>query len=100
MGSLTVFKIPVIDSRNVFGYLTKITACMVAEHTRKLFHRTLSLHQTNFRVCSASVQILIVFTWISNKRMLSQQGNDLIASRAYTETIPSFDEHTQKRFYH
>ncbi len=42
------------------------------------FHHTLSLRLKNFRVCSASVLILTVFT-LTFKRMMSQRGNDFIA---------------------
>jgi hypothetical protein len=43
-------------------------------HARKQFHRTLSIRWTNFRICSASIQILTFLTWTS-KRMLSIRGN-------------------------
>jgi hypothetical protein len=57
------------------------------EHTRKRFHRTLSLRQTNFHACSASSKMLTVFTCTSHAehmrkqfhRLLSIRGNDLNA---------------------
>ncbi len=61
------------------------------EHTRKPFHRTLSILRTNFSVCSASGKMLTVFTctiyaehtgkWFY--RTLSIRGNDLNAGWAY-----------------
>ncbi len=56
-----------------------------AEHTRKQFYRTLSIQRTNFRVCSASGNILTVFTCTA---MLSIRGNDL-----------SHPEYMRKWFY-
>jgi hypothetical protein len=80
-----------------WAYTEKISS--LAEHMRKRFHRTLSLRRTNFRACSASVQILTVFTWPS-KRMLSQRGNNFIASWASKRrTISSLAKHMRKRFH-
>ncbi len=61
------------------------------EHTRKRFHRTLSIRRTNFRVCSASGKTVFACT-----AMLSVRGNDFIAPWAYEEMILSHPEHTRK----
>ncbi len=55
----------------------------LTKHTRKQFFCTLSKHRRNFHACSASVQILTVFT-LPSKCMLSQRE----------ETISSLAEHT------
>ncbi len=56
----------------------------IAHWARKRLHRTLSIRQTNFRVCSASGKMLTVFTWTA---MLSIR-----------EMILSHPEHTRKWF--
>jgi hypothetical protein len=63
------------------------------EHTRKRFHRTLSMRRTNFRVCSASGKMLTVFTCTSILRI---RGNDFIAPWAYEEMILPHPEHARK----
>ncbi len=79
--------------------LENYSMCILShsEHKRKRFHRTLSKRWTNFRVCSASVQISTVFTWTS-ERMLSICGNDFIACWAYSEWISSHAEHSGNDF--
>jgi hypothetical protein len=66
-----------------FSNFRKIIACD-AEHTQKRFYRTLSIRQTNFRVCSANGKLSTVFTCTN---MLSIRGNDFIAPWAYEEMI-------------
>ncbi len=101
------FKIWIPYSRNFYfnvGFLnnfSKIVACVCwayaetilshTEHTRKRFHRTLSIRRTNFSGWSASGKMLTVFTctiyaehtgkWFY--RTLSKRGNDLNAGWAY-----------------
>jgi hypothetical protein len=79
------------------------------EHTRKQFHRTLSIRRTIFRVCSASVQILTVVKMDIQTRaeqmrkrfhsMLSIHETNFIACGACAEVISSHTEHTWKRFH-
>ncbi len=66
------------------------------EHTRKRFHRTLSIRGTNFCACSASGKMWTVFTC---KFMLSKRGTNFIAHWAYTERISSLPEHTWNGFH-
>jgi hypothetical protein len=63
------------------------------EHTRKRFHRTLSIRGTNFCACSASGKMWTVFTC---KFMLSIRETNLIAGWAYAERISSLAEHARK----
>ncbi len=90
------------------GWAYTETISSLAEHTQNRFHRTLSLSQTNFSVCSASFQILTVFTRTSNaclailkrfNHLLSIRGNNFIACWAYEETISSLVEHKRKWFH-
>ncbi len=66
------------------------------EHTRKRFHRTLSIQGTNFRGCSASGNIWTVFTC---KSMLSIRGTNFIANWAYAERTSWLAEHTRNGFH-
>ncbi len=66
------------------------------ERTRKQFHRTLSIRETNFRACSASGKMWTVFTC---KYMLSICGTNFIPHRAYAEQISSLAEHTRNGFH-
>ncbi len=54
------------------GWAYAETISSLAEHTRRRFHRTHSLRRTNIRVYSASVQILIVFTWTSKRMLIAE----------------------------
>ncbi len=63
------------------------------EHTRKWFHRTLSIWETNFRACSANGNMWTVFT---SKFMLSIRGTNFNAHWVYAERISSLAEHTRK----
>ncbi len=69
------------------------------ESTPKRFHCWLSQRWTNFRVCSASNQILTIFSW-TYYRMLSQRRTNFIAVCVNAETISSQTESMRKRFYH
>jgi hypothetical protein len=97
MGSLTVFEISIIYSKifhfiKLFWVLSKYFSMrglsirgndfIVAAHTRKRFHHTVSLRRTNSRVCSASIPILTLFT-LTSQSMLSQGRNDFITCWAY-----------------
>ncbi len=64
------------------------------KHTRKRFHRTLSIRRTNFRVCSACGKMLTDFTCTDMLSIIRE--NDFIASWAYEEMISSMTEHTRK----
>jgi hypothetical protein len=87
------------------------------EHTRIKFHRTLSIRQTNFCVCSVCDEISTVSTWtqeetntylkniirkyaerMRNKfyRWLSMFGTNFIAGWACAEQIWSLADHTWK----
>ncbi len=78
-----------------FLVISKIIACACwayaetilshTEHTRKRFHRTLSI-----RACSASGKMWTVFTC---KSMLSIRGTNFIAHWAYAKWISSLAEH-------
>jgi hypothetical protein len=76
----------------------------LAEHTRNLFHRTLSIRGTNFRACSASGKRWTAFTFTIHAEhtrnefysTLSSRGTNFIACWAYAEPISSHAEHARK----
>ncbi len=75
-----------------------------AEHTRNLFHCTLSIRETNFCSCSASGKMWTVTTCTihaehtRNKfyRTLNIRGTNFIACWLYAERISSHAEHVRK----
>ncbi len=96
------FKISIIYSQNLhfklvfLSKLRKLWACICwayvetilshTDHTRKRFHRTLIIRGTNFRACSASGKMWIVFTCTS---MLNIRGTNFIAQWAYAKMFKS-----------
>ncbi len=76
------------------------TLYRLAQYSKKDFESFISIFlefwcSNIFSVTEHTNFLLPVFTWPS-KRMLSQQGNDIIADWAYAEMISSLAEHTQK----
>ncbi len=66
------------------------------KHTRKRFHRTLSIRGTNFRAYSASGKM---WTVLHVQSMLSIRGTNSIAHWAYAEPISSLAEHMRNGFH-
>jgi hypothetical protein len=84
---------------NIFG--NKFIPHRAMEHSRKRFHRTLSIRGTNFRACPASGKMWTVFTCkymlsIEFYCTLSIRQTNFIAGWAYAEWISSLAEHTRK----
>ncbi len=73
--------------------------CHTLESTLKWFHCYWVNAATNFCICSASDQILTIFSWASDLK-LSQRRMNFIAVWVNWKTISSLTESTRKWFYH